>query len=490
MTDLTRELMLINGAEVQSISGRWISVENPSRRGEVLAEVPRAIADDVNIAVKTAFESFRLWKEVPISHRGDILFKIADALLEEVDELSRTVASENGNIISYTRSEVKNASEKFRYYGGLASEIKGNINPGPDGVFQYTWREPIGVVAAMMPWNSPLALSTAKIAPVLLTGNTIVFKVPQTAPLGVLKLAKTANRFLPPGVLNIITGYGEECGVSLVQHPLVGIITFTGTTDVGKKLLHHAADRVVLSTMELSGKNPQIVHKDSFQDYVIDRVIGAIHIDRMGQSCASGSRIYIHRSVFESFTKNLVKKIKSFKLGDALDVQTDIGPLANKRQYLKTISYIEAAMEEKNTNLVCGGLPSEVGPLAGGYYIEPTVFISKDNDTILVREEVFGPVVVLIPWDNEEEVIKMVNDSSYGLVAYIWCQDVVKAMNMAHSIEVGTVIINYFGGPTEGHPYGGVKASGYSRENCLEGVLKNYTQIKAVTLNTSYPPVE
>lgn len=488
MADVIRELMLINGKEVESVSGKWMQIENPSRRGEIFAEVPCAGAEDVDLAVKAAAEAFKTWKMVPPAERGAIILKIADAILEDTEELARAVASEDGNIIRYTRGEVQNASDKFRYYGGLASELKGTVYPSPNDAFLYTRREPIGVVAAMMPWNSPLALATVKIAPVLLTGNTIVFKVPQTTPVGVLKMAKIANRFLPPGVLNIITGYGAECGSALVRHPLVRKITFTGSTEVGKKLLHEAADRVVLSTMELSGKNPQVVYPDSDQDYTVDDVIGSIHIDRMGQSCASGSRIYIHRSIFDSFVGKIAQKLKSFKLGDAREEESDIGPIANKEQYLKTLSYIEAALKEENTKLICGGLPPKDGPLAEGYYIEPTLFVSPDNNSILVKEEVFGPVIVAIPWEDEAEVLKMVNDSDYGLVAYVWCHDTVKAMNMAHSIEAGTIIINYFGGPTEGHPYGGVKASGYSRENCFEGVLENYTTLKAVTLNMQYPP--
>ncbi len=489
MADVIRERMLIGGREAESISGQWMQIENPSRRGVVFAEVPCADAADVDRAVKAAAAAFRTWRMVSPAERGRILLQIAAAIVEETDELSRAVASEDGNIIRYTRGEVQNASDKFRYYGGLASELKGTVYPSPNDALLYTRREPIGVVAAMMPWNSPLALGTVKIAPILLTGNTIVFKVPQTTPVGVLKMAKIANRFLPPGVLNIITGYGTQCGLALVRHPMVRKISFTGSSEVGKILLHEAADRVVLSTMNLSGKNPQIVYPDVNQDQTASDVIGAVHIDRMGQSCASGSRIYIHRSIFDAFVDKMAQKLRRFKLGDACDEQSDIGPIANKAQYSSTLSYIEAALNEESTQLVCGGLPSKNGPLTEGYYIQPTLFISPDNNSILVKDEVFGPVIVAIPWEDEAEVLNMVNDSDYGLVAYVWCSDTVKAMNMAHAIEAGTVIINYLGGPTEGHPYGGVKASGYSRENCFEGVLENYTTLKAVTLNMQYPPI-
>jgi len=484
------ERMLIGGKEAESVTGRWMQVENPSRRGETVAEVPNAGEEDVEQAVKAADEAFKSWRLVPAAERGATLLKIADAILEEAEELARTVALENGNIIRYTRGEVRNTIDKLRYYSGMATELKGTVYPGSNDVFLYSRREPIGVVAGMISWNSPLALSAMKIAPVLMTGNTMVFKAPQSAPVGILKMAKIANRFLPPGVLNVITGTGSECGEALVGHPLVRKITLTGSTKVGKKLLHSAADRLVLSTMNLSGKNPQIVYADSDQDYTVEGVVGTIHIDRMGQSCASGSRIYIHRSIFDSFVDKLVTRLKSFKLGEACADATDIGPIANKRQYQKTISFIEAAMKEKGTKLICGGLPPSDGLLAEGYFIEPTLFVSVDNNTVLAKEEIFGPVVVAIPWDNEEQVLRMVNDSAYGLVAYVWTQDVAKAMNMAHAVEAGTVIVNFNGGPTEGHPYGGVKESGFSRENCLEGILSNYTAIKAVTVNMHYPPKE
>ena len=488
MADIIRELMLIDGKEVESVSGRWLQVENPSRRGEIFAEVPNATEQDVDLAVKAAAAAFKTWKTVPAIERGAVILKIAEAVKSELQELARLVANENGNAIRHTRGEVMSACGKFQYYGGLATEIKGTVYPGPSDAFLYTRREPLGVVAAITPWNSPLALAAAKIGPAILTGNTVVLKVPSTAPVGVMRMVKIANRFLPHGVLNVITGPGSECGVALAQHPLVKKITFTGSTDVGKKLLHCAADRVIMSTMELGGKNPQIVYPDSFQDYVVNGVIGTVRFNRMGQSCSSGSRIYIHRSIFDGFVDKMAKALKTFKLGDACDESTDIGPIVNKQQFTKVRSYIEAALQEGKARLVCGGLPPEDGPLAQGYFIEPTVFVCPNNDTILAREEIFGPVVVAIPWDDEAEVLQMANDTPYGLVGYIWSHDAAKAMNMAHSLDAGSILINYWGPPSEGHPYGGMKQSGIGREHCMEGILEDYTEIKAVTLNMNYPP--
>ncbi len=487
---LRRELMIIGGKEVESVSGKWMQVENPSKRGEIFAEVPHANEEDVDLAVSAAEEGFKTWKNVPIAQRGAIILKIANAVEEAAHDLGKLVASENGNAIRYTCGEARNAGEKFRYYGGLASEIKGTVYPGPTDAFLYSRREPLGVVAAITPWNSPLALAAAKIGPALLTGNTVVLKVPSTAPIGVINMVKIAIRYLPDGVLNVITGPGSECGTALAKHQKVKKITFTGSTEVGKTLLHHAADRVVLSTMELGGKNPQIVYPDSYQDYVVDGVIATVRFNRMGQSCSSGSRIYIHRSIFDSFVDKLVSKLKVFKLGNALSEDSDIGPIVNKNQFTKVCSYIEAALKEGKVKMMCGGLPPEDGPLAEGYYIEPTVFVSPDNETILAKEEIFGPVVVAIPWDDEKEVLRLANDTTYGLVAYIWCHDVVRAMNTAHNVNAGSIMINYWGPPTEGHPYGGMQESGIGREHCIEGILENYTEIKAVTLNMNYPVIK
>lgn len=488
MADVIRELMLIGGKEVESVSSQWIQVENPSKRGEIFAEVPRAGEADVDLAVKAAAEAFKSWKLVPGIERGAIILKIAAAVEEAAGELSRLVANENGNAIRYTKGEVFSAVGKFRYYGGLAPEIKGAVYPGPNDAFLYSRREPIGVVAAITPWNSPLALAAAKIGPALLTGNTVVLKVPSTAPIGVMRMVKIASRFLPAGVLNVITGAGNETGTMLAQHPFVRKITFTGSTDVGKKLLHCAADRVVATTMELGGKNPQIVFPDSDQDYVVTGVINTVRFNRMGQSCSSGARIYIHRSIFDSFVERMVKQLKAFKLGNALEESTEIGPIVNGQQFNKVCSYIDAALKESHAKLVCGGLPPKDGPLSEGYYVEPTVFICQDNNTILARDEIFGPVVVAIPWDDEDDVLKMANDTPYGLVGYIWSHDAAKAMSFAHNLEAGSILINYWGMPTEGHPYGGMKMSGIGREHCLEGILEDYTELKGITVNMNYPP--
>lgn len=482
-----RELMLIDGQETPSVDGKFIPVENPSQRS-IMAEVPRASEVDVDIAVKAAAKAFETWKDVPARDRGRLLLQIADAVEAESEEIARTIAAENGNAIrTQARPEAKNCGDRFRYYGGLAGEVKGTTYPVGENIFAYTRREPLGVVAGLVPWNAPVQLSVAKIGPALAAGNTIVLKAASDAPLGVLKMAKIAGKFLPPGVLNVITGPGQECGAALINHPLVRKISMTGSTEVGKLMLHSAADRIIPSTLELGGKNPQIVYPDADKDFVVDGVISGVRFVRQGQSCSSGSRVYIHKSIFESFLEKLVAKLSTMKVGDPLDETTDIGAITSRRQFETVCSYIEEGINQEGIRLLCGGLPPQEGPLTEGYYIEPTVFTCNDLNSRLVTEEIFGPVLIAIPWEDEEEVIKMANDTNYGLAAFVWTLDATKGIRVAHSIDAGWILVNRGGAQILGQPYGGMKESGLGREHSIEGFLESYTQIKSVMVNLNLP---
>ncbi len=484
-----RELMLIDGKQTPGASGNFIPVENPSKRGTIVAEVPSASEVDVDVAVKAAARAFETWKKMPARERGKLLLKIADAVDAGSEEIARTIAQENGNAIrTQSRPEVKNTSDQFRYFGGLASEIKGTTYPTGEDVFTYTRREPLGVVAGLVPWNVPVMLAACKIAPALAAGNTIVVKAASDAPIGTLKMAKIADKFLPPGVLNVITGPGQECGMALVNHPLIRKISLTGSTEVGKLLLHAAADRIIPSTSELGGKNPQIVFPDADKDYVVDGVIDAVRFARQGQSCTSGSRIYVHKSIFDSFLQRLVTRVKKLKVGDPLDEATDMGAITSRRQFEKVCAYIEEGMKREGVRLLCGGLPPKEGPLAEGYYIEPTIFACNHDNWRLAREEIFGPVVVAIPWEDEGEVIEMANDTNYGLAAFVWTHDAAKGMRVAHSINAGWILVNRGGAQILGQPYGGMKESGLGRENSLEGLLESYTEIKSIMVNLAFPP--
>ncbi|WP_033542535.1 aldehyde dehydrogenase family protein [Planococcus sp. CAU13] len=479
-----RELMLINGKWEESLSSEFITIENPSVRGSVLAEVPRASAEDVSKAVEAANKAFKSWKALPSREKGKLLWKIADAIEEQAEEFARTISMETGNAIrTQARGEVKSVVEIFRYFAGVASEIRGTTSPVDNNLMAYTQREPYGVVGAIVPWNAPVQLSSLKIAPAIASGNTIVLKAAEDAPLGVLKLAKVCSKYLPPGVVNVITGYGPECGEALTSHPLVKKITFTGSTAVGKIIMRKAADRIVPVSLELGGKSPQIVFPDADNDKVIEGIITAMRFARQGQSCSAGTRLYLHTSIFDSFVDKLINKLRQLKVGNPLDEESDMGSIINKKQFDKVCSYIEAGLNEDGIELLLGGMPPGEGEMTEGYYLQPTLFSCKDNNSKLAREEIFGPLLLIIPWENEEDVIEAANDSSYGLAAFVWTNDTKAALRAANKIELGWIQINRGGAQMPGLSYGGYKQSGIGREFSLEGMLDSYTQVKSIMID-------
>jgi acyl-CoA reductase-like NAD-dependent aldehyde dehydrogenase len=485
--NVDREMMLIDGEWVAGLEGRFVAVENPSRRGSIIREVPRATAEDVDQAVRAAAKAFEKWKCVPPRERGKLMLKIADSLEPKVEELARTLAQDTGNAIrTQSRPEVALVIDLFRYFGGVASELKGETVPFGEQVLSYTRREPIGVVGGIIPWNSPILLGALKITMAITAGNTLVLKPSADAPLGVLQMARVCAQYLPPGVLNVVTGLGEECGVPLAKHPLVRKLTFTGSTEVGKFIMGSAAERIALASLELGGKSPQIVFPDANDPRAVDGVITGMRFTRQGQSCTAGSRLFLHASIYDSFLDKLVEKLRAFKIGDPLDEATDMGSIINRRQFEKVCSYVEEGLHQKGARLVTGGLPPNEGPLAQGYFMEPTIFTNILNEWRIAREEIFGPVLVAIPWHEEEEAIRMANDSHYGLAAFIWTHDIGKALRTAHAIESGWVQINQGFGILPGHSYGGFKQSGIGREYSLEGMLESFTQRKSITVNLQF----
>jgi betaine-aldehyde dehydrogenase len=482
----TRHLMMINGRPVESSDERRIDIENPANR-TVIGDVPRATETDVDTAVRAAASAFEAWRLVAPRERGRLLSKIADAVEAEAESIARTVALETGNAIrTQARPEVKSAVDVLRYFGGVAGEIKGETVPLGEHVLSYTRREPIGVVGGIVPWNAPVVLGTLKIAMSVAAGNTLVLKAAEDAPLGLLRVAQLCNEQLPPGVVNLLTGYGEECGAALARHPLVRKLSFTGSTEVGKLIMHAAADRIVPVSLELGGKSPAIVFPDSDDARTVDGVVSGMRVTRQGQSCTAGSRLFLHRSIFESFLGKLAAKLETLRIGDPLDETTDMGAIISRKQFDRVCGYIQDGLEQKEARIVLGGLPPASGPLAQGYFVQPTVFAGVGNDWRIAREEIFGPVMVAIPWDEERDAIRMANDSHYGLAAYVWTHDIGKALNTAHAIESGWIQINQGLGQSPGHSYGGFKQSGIGREFSLEGMLDSFTQRKSVTVNLQY----
>jgi acyl-CoA reductase-like NAD-dependent aldehyde dehydrogenase len=479
--------MLIDGNWIGSASGAVLSVENPAKRIPI-ADIPRGAAEDVDRAVQAAQKAFPGWSKVPPRQRGRILLRIAEALETRIEEMARTIALETGNALrTQARPEATLTADIFRYFGGLAGELKGETIPLGEHVLSYTRREPLGVVGAIIPWNAPVLLGALKIAPALCAGNTLVLKAAEDAPLGVLLMAEVCQEFLPPGVLNVLTGTGEECGSPLAVHPAIRKLSFTGSTEVGKIIMRAAAERIVPVSLELGGKSPSIVYPDADEDWVVDGVIAGMRFTRQSQSCTAGSRLFLHADIFDSFLGKLRVKTQALKLGDPLDETSDIGAIINEKQFRKVCGYVDDGLNRKDARLVFGGLPPKDGPLSEGYFAIPTVFADTSNDWRLAREEIFGPVLVAIPWRDEDEAIRMANDSHYGLAAYVWTHEIGSGLRAAHAIESGWVQVNQGLGQQPGHSYGGYKQSGIGREFSLEGMLDSFTQRKNVTVNLNVP---
>ncbi|MFJ8815665.1 aldehyde dehydrogenase family protein [Amycolatopsis thermoflava] len=484
-TSIPEYLNYIDGTWVAARDNAWIDVESPRNR-QIIAKVPRGGEKDIADAVDAAGRAFPGWRDTAPRARGRLLQQIADKLEPEIERIARIISDENGNALrTQSRGEVTFAVDVFRYFGSVASEVKGETIPLNAHVLDYSRREPIGIVGAIVPWNAPVQLAVMKIASALAAGNALVLKAAEDAPLAVLEIVKICHEFLPAGVLNVVVGYGTEAGEALITHPAVRKLSFTGSTAVGKRVMSAAAERIVPVSLELGGKNPQIVFPDADEDWVAQGTISGMRFARQGQSCTAGSRLFVHRSIVDSFVDKLTANLGKLKVGDPLDEETDIGAIVNKKQFDKVCGYIDEGLQRGESTVALGGLPPTEGPLSEGFYVQPTVFVGVENSWRLAQEEIFGPVLCVIPWDDEDEVVRMANDTHYGLSAFIWTHDIGRALRTAHSIDAGWIQVNQGGGQVLGQSYGGWKQSGIGREFSLEGMIESFTERKHVSIDTS-----
>lgn len=477
--------MLIGGEWVAAEDEGWSDAQCPAMPQTTLARVPRSTGVDVDRAVAAARAAFPAWKSQHFTVRQRALAQIADAVETDAESLARLTAQDTGNALrTQARPEVATVIALFRYFAGVAGEFKGSVLPAGDDQVQYTRLEPLGVVGAILPWNSPLMIAAMKIPAALAAGNTIVVKPAEDAPLTILRLAEIAQPFLPAGVLNVVTGPGRVAGEALVTHRGIDKVSFTGSTEVGQHVATLAGGRLIPASLELGGKSPSIVFPSAATPERITAttagVLLGMRFTRQGQSCTAGSRLFVHRDVYEPVLAELKRQVGRLKVGDPLDEDTDMGTIINARQYQAICDYIDEAKRQLGVRVVLDGQPG--GDAAGGHYMAPTILADVDNGWRIAREEIFGPVLVVIPWDSVDEVVRMANDSHYGLAAYVWSQDLTEALATAHRIESGWVQVNQGGGQVVGQTYGGYKDSGLGREFSIEGAIEGFTQTKQINV--------
>ena len=473
------------------VNNEWIDAEkhfdtvNPAT-GEVLTQIAEASKQDVDRAVEAAHRAFDdrggVWRKMSASERGRLIWKLADLVEKNIDELAELETLDNGKPIFESRYvDMPMVADVLRYYAGVATKIHGETVNTHETAFTYTLREPVGVVGMIVPWNFPLLLASWKLGPALACGNTVVLKPAEQTPLSTLRFGELAiEAGFPAGVLNVVTG-GASTGQAIVQHPGIDKIAFTGSTSVGKEIMRSAADTLKRVTLELGGKSPNIVCADSDLDGAVKGAINGIFYGK-GEVCNAGSRLFIEGKVRDEFTEKLVARVKKMQPADPLDPKTRMGAIVSQEQMKTVLGYIEAGKKE-GAKLIAGGNRVSLDG-SKGFFIEPTIFGDVNNDMRIAREEIFGPVLSMIAFDDVEEAVQQANSNPYGLAAAVWTRDIKKAHHISRQLRAGTVWINTYGLMDAALPFGGYKQSGFGRELGAHAV-EHYTELKTVWLNMS-----
>ncbi|EFC85248.1 aldehyde dehydrogenase [Parafrankia sp. EUN1f] len=483
----TEHQLFVGGEPRPAHGGARFDVQDPAS-GAVLTTVARAGAADVDDAVAAARAALPGWRRLPAGERGRLLWELGNRIEALAAEFLQLEALDNGKPTGEAAAvDVPLTANGFRYFGGLATKIEGVTIPTYGGlpVHVSTRREPVGVVAAIIPWNFPLLNCAYKLAPALAAGNTVVLKPAEQTPLSALRLAQLAAEVgFPPGVLNVLTGFGPEAGAPLAAHPDVDKITFTGENSTGRSILAASGGTMKRVSLELGGKSPSLVFADADLDAAVEGTFGAVYFNQ-GQCCVAGARIFVQRPVYDAFVEALAARVHQVRLGSGLDPATTMGPLVSASQRDRVLGLVRSGLAAGAKPVVGGATdPAEVDGCPGGYFVEPTLFVDAPPDSDIMRREIFGPVGMVAPFDTEQEAVALANDTEFGLAAGVWTRDVGRAHRVSDEIRAGVVWVNIYGWFDVAVPFGGFRASGYGKEHGIEA-LDAYLQTKAVWMGLS-----